>query len=161
VARLRAVRVRSEDGRITDAVDIRRPVAVEMEYEVLKRGHVLLPYFDFFNEEGVHVFTAVDQDPAWRKRPRPTGCYTSTAWIPGNLLSEGMLIANAVVVTLNPNSLQFYERDAVALQVVDSLDGDSARGDWAGRMRGVVRPLLKWTTQFSPNGLETDGTVTE
>ena len=35
-----------------------------------------------------------------------------------------------------------------------SLDGDSARGDWAGEMYGVVRPLLKWSTQFSPNGHE-------
>jgi len=154
IARLRAVRVRTEDGRIADAVDIRRPVAIEMEYEVLESGHVLLPYYDFFNEEGVQVFTAVDQDSAWRKRPRPTGRYVSKAWIPGNLLSEGMLIANAVVITLNPNTLQFYEHDAVAFQVVDSLDGNSARGDWAGKMLGVVRPLLKWSTQFDPNGSE-------
>ena len=151
VARLRAVRVRKENGQIADAVDIRRPVAIEMEYEVLKSGYVLLPYYDFFNEEGVQVFTAVDQDPAWRKRPRPTGRYVSKAWIPGNLLSEGMLIANAVVITLNPNTLQFYEHDAVAFQVIDSLDGDSARGDWAGKMVGAVRPLLKWSTHFSPD----------
>ena len=51
---------------------------------------------------------------------------------------------------------QFYELDAVAFQVIDSLDGDSARGDYAGRMTGVVRPLLQWSTQFSPNGHEKD-----
>jgi lipopolysaccharide transport system ATP-binding protein len=38
----------------------------------------------------------------------------------------------------------------VAFQVIDSLDGDSARGDWAGRWTGVVRPALKWTTQYTP-----------
>jgi lipopolysaccharide transport system ATP-binding protein len=152
VARLCAVRVRDPDQNITEAIDIRVPVAVELEYEVRVPGHVLMPYFDFFNDEGVHVFTAIDQDPDWRRRARPTGRYTSKAYIPGNLLSEGTLIVNAVVVTLEPNTLQFYERDAVAFQVIDSLDGDSARGDWAGRMRGIVRPMLEWETEFRPNG---------
>jgi lipopolysaccharide transport system ATP-binding protein len=152
VARLRAVRVLGQDRQISEAVDIRKPVVVEMEYEVLTPDHVLLPYYDFFNEAGVHVFTAVDQDRDWRKRPRPLGSYTSRTCIPGNLLSEGTLIVNAVVVTLEPNTLQFYERDAVAFQVIDSLEGDSARGDWAGRMQGVVRPMLEWETEYRPDG---------
>jgi lipopolysaccharide transport system ATP-binding protein len=38
----------------------------------------------------------------------------------------------------------------VAFQVIDSLDGDSARGDYAGPFPGVVRPLLQWTTSFEP-----------
>jgi lipopolysaccharide transport system ATP-binding protein len=32
-------------------------------------------------------------------------------------------------------------------QVVDSMDGVSARGDYMGHIPGVVRPMLKWTTQ--------------
>jgi lipopolysaccharide transport system ATP-binding protein len=36
----------------------------------------------------------------------------------------------------------------VAFHVVDSLDGNSARGDYAGTMEGVVRPMLKWQTVF-------------
>ena len=152
VARLRAVRVRTEDGQITDAVDIRRPVALEMEYEVLRSGYVLSAYFGFYNEEGVHVFPTADLDPAWRRRPRPAGRYVSTAWIPGNFLSEGTLFVDVGLATMDPIIAQFHERDVVAFQVIDSLEGDSARGDWAGRWGGVVRPLLQWSTQFSPNG---------
>jgi len=154
VARLRSVRVRSQTGKVIDTVDIRRPVAVEMEYEVIQGGHVLLPHFHFHNEADEHVFVSYDQDPAWRKRPRPAGCYTSTAWIPGNLLAEGTLYVEAALITLNPNIVQFGE-DAVAFHVVDSLDGNSARGDWAGRVPGVVRPLLNWETRFRPKS--TDG----
>jgi len=153
VVRLRAVRVRTEDGRIADAVDIRQSVAIEMEYEVLEAGYVLLPHYLFVNEEGVRLFVAVDQDPTWRKFPRPTGCYVSTAWVPGNLLSEGTLFVHANLFTLNPDILQFTAPDAVAFQVIDSLDSGSARGDWAGSIPGVMRPLLKWNTQFSPDGI--------
>jgi len=37
--------------------------------------------------------------------------------------------------------------------VVDNLDGGaSARGDWAKGIPGVVRPLLRWETEYSPAG---------
>jgi hypothetical protein len=44
--------------------------------------------------------------------------------------------------------------DAVAFQVIDSLDGNSARVDYIGNLSGVVRPFLKWKTEFSPYGKE-------
>jgi lipopolysaccharide transport system ATP-binding protein len=49
VARLRAVRVRTEDGAVSEAVDIRRSVGIEIEYEVLESGHVLVPNCHFYN----------------------------------------------------------------------------------------------------------------
>jgi len=161
VARLRAVRVRSADGQISDAIDIRRPVAVEMEFDVLDSGHVLLPHFHFANEAGVHVFSAHDTDPEWRQRRRPAGRYISTACIPGNFLTEGTIYVEAAIVTLNPVTVQFTERDAVAFRVLDSLDTDTARGDWAGEMYGVVRPLLDWTTDFSSGKYQRVGDAVE
>ncbi len=158
VARLRAVRVRAEDGEITDTVDIRKPVRVEMEYDVLKPGYSLLPNFQFYTEEGVHAFGAFDIDPAWRRRPRPVGRYASTVWIPGNFLSEGMMYVGAGCETVDPRIFQFWEADAVAFQVFDSPDGDSARGDYPVRIKGAVRPLLKWSTQLS--AAENQATVT-
>ena len=46
---------------------------------------------------------------------------------------------------MDPVTIHFFERDAVAFQVIDKLEGDSARGDYAGPYPGVVRPMLKWT----------------
>jgi len=150
IVRLHAVRVLTEDGQIADAVDIRKPVCIEMEYEVLKKGTVLVPNLHFFNEEAACVFVAIDQDPTWRGKPRPECLYVSNAWIPGNFLSEGTLIVGVAISTMDPVKAHFYETDAVSFQVVDSLDGDSARGDYAGPMPGVLRPLLRWTTRSSP-----------
>ncbi|MGE3818184.1 MAG: ABC transporter ATP-binding protein [Isosphaeraceae bacterium] len=146
IVRLRAVRVRSEDGRVVASIDIRNPVGIEMEYEVRIPGHVLVPNLHFHNEEGVCVFVTQELEPEWRGRPRPAGRYVSTAWVPGNFLSEGTLVVGAAISTMTSLRVHFFERDAVAFQVVDSTDGDSARGDYAGRVPGVVRPLLRWTT---------------
>jgi lipopolysaccharide transport system ATP-binding protein len=145
VVRLNAVRVISEDGETIANVDIRKPVGIEMDFEVIKPGHVLTPYYRLVNEEGQVVFTTDDQDPEWRRRPRMAGRYLSTAWIPGNFLSEGTLIVSTAIRTLVPHTLHFYEPDVVAFHVVDSIDGDSVRGDFAGYIPGVVRPQLRWT----------------
>jgi lipopolysaccharide transport system ATP-binding protein len=154
IVRLCAVRARTEDGRIMDAMDIRKPIGIEMEYEVLKPGNIFMPNFHFYNEQGLHLFFAGDSDPAWHRKPRPAGRYVSTAWIPGNLLSEGTLFVAATIVSLDPVTIHFFERDAIAFQVMDSLDGDSARGDYAGAMPGVIRPLLHWDTVYCPNRIE-------
>jgi lipopolysaccharide transport system ATP-binding protein len=151
VARLRALRVRDEDGQIADITDIRRPIRVEMEYDVIQPGHVLLPYYDFYNEEGVDVFSTIDRDPAWRGRPRPKGRWVSTVMIPGNLLAEGTLFVGPGLMSLNTMMAQYQERDPVAFHVVDTQEGDSARSDWPGKVDGVMRPLLNWKTQFAPH----------
>jgi lipopolysaccharide transport system ATP-binding protein len=158
VVRLRAVRVRSQDGEICESVDIRCPVGIEMEFDVVEPGHVLIPGYHFINQEGVCVFVASADEAEWRRTPRPAGTFTSTARIPGNFLSEGPLIVTATMATMEPFRAHFFERDAVAFQVIDTLDGDSARGDYTGPMPGIVRPMLDWTSQFTPANGSTGGT---
>ena len=43
-------------------------------------------------------------------------------------------------------------RDAVLFQVVDCLTADdTARGDYPRPVPGVMRPMLRWTTEYTPN----------
>lgn len=159
--RLIAARVRKEDGQVSEAQDIRCAVRLEMEYEVLSEGLLLMPYFAIFNEEGIKVFTSIDLDPDWRQQRRPVGHYVSTAWIPGNLLAEGMYYVSATMRSVDPMRRHFRERDVIAFQIIDSHDGDSARGDFTGTIPGVIRPLLKWETQYSPNGHRPSAVIAE
>jgi lipopolysaccharide transport system ATP-binding protein len=154
VARLRAVRTRTDDGELAGVFNITKGLSIEMEYEVLKSGYVLIPNFNIYNDNGIWVFTTMDLDPKWRGRPRPRGTYVSVTRIPGNLLAEGTLSVEPAMMTPEPLIGHFRERDTITFQVVDSHNGDSARGDFNGNMEGVVRPLLEWTTQFTPSERE-------
>jgi lipopolysaccharide transport system ATP-binding protein len=149
VMRLRRVRVCSEDGLTIETVDIRRPFGIEVVFEVLEPDHALTPNLHLFNEEGVCVFVSSDMNSDWRSRPRPVGEHVSTMWVPGNFLAEGGFTVRAAVSTMDPLQVHADEVDAVAFHVVDTLEGDSARGDFAGPMPGVVRPLLLWTDEVS------------
>lgn len=150
VVHLRSVRVRTNDGLVRDSVDIRKSIYLDMEYDVLESGHELIVYYHVMDDQGMEIFITMDNDPAWRRRPRTVGRYTSTAEIPGNFLSEGMLYIGAGIWNRNPEFKRFSVRDVVAFLVTDSMDGDSARVDWIRHMPGVVRPLLNWETSFSP-----------
>lgn len=145
LVRLRAVRMRNGSGAMSDTMDIREPICLEVEYEVLRPGQIIVPHADFVNEEGVTAFVTIDLDPAWHRRPRPVGTFVSTVRLPPNFLAEGSLVAGIALSTMDPFIVHVHVPDAVAFHVTDALDGDSARGDYGGHMPGVVRPLLEWS----------------
>ena len=150
VARLRSARIRDVDGHTVDSMDIRQSVGIEMKYEVLASNQVLVPNFHVYNEEGACIFITHDHDAKWFRKPRPAGTYTSTAWIPENYLAEGTFSIGVALSTMVPLRVHLHIADAIMFQVLDGGDGDSARGDYTGHIPGAVRPLLAWSTEFTP-----------
>jgi lipopolysaccharide transport system ATP-binding protein len=156
--RLRSVRVTDENGHTNFSFDIRKPVGIELTFDVLRpTTYPLYPFITGHNEEEVHLFTSIDTDSEWRQQTRPPGRYVSTAWIPGNFLAEGTATIGVGIRTEVPHILHFFEYDTVAFQTVESPEGDSARVDYSGRMRGVVRPYLRWSTQHEPESMVYQG----
>ena len=144
-ARLLAARVVS-DGMRSAVVDIRRPVRIEIDYEVLQSRYPLHPNIHVFNDEGVCVFVSNDSFFADTRSPRAPGQYRATVEMPGNFLAEGMFSVDVAMSTFEPVLVHFVERGALAFQVNDPGEGDSARGSYAGPYPGVARPQLAWTT---------------
>lgn len=153
VARLKAVRIRTEAGEVTEEVDIRRPIGIEVEYWHLSTDPALRPSVNVnvINEDGVSLFVSNDfNDPIWARTPREPGVVRATCWIPGNFLAEGRHFVNAAVSTYNPTMAHAGEAEAVAFQVVDRSAGDGVRGPYVGEWPGVVRPMLAWSIQTEP-----------
>jgi len=145
LARLRSVRVVGEERRSLDAADIRRPVGIEIRFEVLRHGEPVFPKIKLLDSQGDVAFNALDTRDRWDEPTQP-GEYVATAWIPGNLLSEGLYTVDVNICSLGgpkfvPHAIA---SDAVSFNVQDPVEGDSARGRYAGALRGAVRPLLEW-----------------
>jgi homopolymeric O-antigen transport system ATP-binding protein len=150
VVRLFGVRIRSEKGELSDSFDIRRPIGIELEYEVLESGHIFHPHFALLNDDGATLFVAQDVDPAWLGRKRPPVRYVSTAWIPGNFLAEGAFSVWVSIMTLEPECIRADMADAVLFRVVDCLEAqDTARGAYPRPIPGLLRPKLEWTTRVA------------
>jgi lipopolysaccharide transport system ATP-binding protein len=154
VARLNSICVRDELGNANEAIDIRQNIRIEINFDVIKPGYVLLPTFSLWSEDGICVLDAVDLDPEWRERNRPIGNYIATALIPGNMFGEVTFSVSTGMLTLQPKfSRQYRQTDVIKFRIIDSVNFDSARGDWTGNLQGFMRPKLKWITKVSLNSL--------
>ena len=145
LVRLASVRIVDEDRETVDSIDVRRPVGIEIAFTVLKDGDPFRPQIMLVNEQGVHAFNAMDTNPRWH-HPTPVGEHLATAWIPANFLNEGLMTITVFLSTLaSGRTVQHVlERDVVSFQVVDPVEGDSAKGDHSGQWYGGVRPKLEW-----------------
>ena len=129
---------------------MRRPVGIEIAFHVaaLATAPPVFPKLKVYDARRNVVFNAMDTSARWRE-PTVRGEYVSTAWIPGNLLNEGLMSVDAGVCSLGAPKLRPHAglSDAVSFHVQDPGEGDSARGLFTGQWQGVVRPLLEWTTE--------------
>jgi lipopolysaccharide transport system ATP-binding protein len=145
LVRLRSLRV-VQKGDEAAVVDVREPVGIEVGFEVLKRGQPVFPKIKVYDPQSVVAFNAMDTSSKWDE-PADPGTYVSTAWIPGNLLNEGLVTVWAQIASLTQPKLHTHAGGGVAFHVQDLGEGDSARGRYLGEWQGVVRPLLEWTTE--------------
>jgi lipopolysaccharide transport system ATP-binding protein len=147
IARLRAVRVLSSDGTVTEEIDSRQRFAVEVEYDLLRTRDKLRPFANlhFFNDEGVCLFVSGDHvNTDWVATERRPGTVRSTCWLPADFLNEGRVVVSAAVSSLDPTVVHARENDAVAFMVVDKSE-EGARAGFARDLPGAVRPLLEWS----------------
>lgn len=147
IVRLYKVEVHNRNNQISGSFDIRKDIGVTMKYQVLKNGHLFTHGCNLFNEQGINILDSHDVVSTLSKYPRKKGFYSSTVWIPGNFLSEGLVMVGVAILNQDTFRIHFHELDAVAFRVVDNIEGDSARGKYTGGFPGIVRPILKWDTR--------------
>ncbi len=150
-ARLRAARVVDESGQVGHTFDIRRPLGIELAFTVLRDTLPLFPKIKLLDPAGEVAFNALDTSPTWSEPPE-TGDYVTTAWIPANVLNEGLYTVDVDVCALgaigNPKLVHYAgAKEALSFHVHDPGEGDSSKGPFTGHLRGAVRPLLEWTTE--------------
>ncbi|HEU4972839.1 MAG TPA: ABC transporter ATP-binding protein [Gaiellaceae bacterium] len=149
LVRLLAVRVVDEGGEVVSSVDVRKPVGIEITFRVLRdSGRSVFPKIKIYDARRNVAFNALDTSSRWR-HPTASGEYVSTAWIPANLLNEGLIAVDVGVCSVGTTKLHPHTgaNDVVSFHVRDPGEGDSAKGPFTGQLHGVLRPLLEWTTE--------------
>jgi lipopolysaccharide transport system ATP-binding protein len=144
--RLLAARLQS-DGIDDGVIDIRRPIQIELDYEVLREHYVFHPNIHIFNDEGTCVLVTNDSYLPETRCSRPIGRYRAVVSIAGNFFSEGLYSMDVAISTMDPVRVHVVERGLLAFHIHDPAEGDSARGTYGGGYPGVVRPILPWTTE--------------
>lgn len=137
---LRGVRILDSKFAVTGNIDIRYPMYVEIEYELLQAMEGLRVYFLLSSSEGTVVFTTMDHDVINAKR-RAQGIYTSRCELPGNFLNTGQY---HVTAGADVPQIDTHFQEQVLHFFVEQTGGVS--GETAGfeRWAGVICPNLHW-----------------
>jgi len=125
-----------------------KPNAEVRKFKVLKDDAVFTHGLNVFNQEHVNIFSSHDVTSELRLQKRKKGNYTATAWIPGNLLPDGLFTISIALFTPNPLDIFIHEHEALTFEVFTDFSMHSARGDYAYSFPGVVRPLIPWTAKL-------------
>lgn len=147
IVKLNGVRIVGEDESVSEKLDINKSIKIIIEYEVLIAGEKLTSGINLFNQNGDYLFTSHDIKNARSQIKLGKGKYISAVIIPGNFLAEGIMNVSVSIMSYDPFAIHFHEKNILSFLVVDNLDGESARGIYAGEFPGLVRPILQWETQ--------------
>ena len=143
--RVRRIAIRPLDGSSGDLITVRTPLAIEIEIWNLREGALLNLGLTFVNAFGTVVFEAGPLDKStWQGRPYPRGLFRDVCYVPGDLLNDGAYAIELHVATNGSNLIYKHDRP-VGFTVADDVTG---RSGWYGEWRGVVRPILRWTTDL-------------
>ncbi len=149
VARLKAVRVRDQHGRVAHTVDISQPLSVEVEYWNLQANIRPTAILHFVDEYGHCLFSTGElNSDTWGLRTLEPGFVRAVCNVPGHFLAEGTIFLLAAVCSYNPNDVHALERDAVSFQVVDRTSGEGVRSIYVGDWPGLMRPMLDWRAEY-------------
>jgi lipopolysaccharide transport system ATP-binding protein len=86
-------------------------------------------------------------EPTETIRPKP-GIYESLVVIPPHLMADQTYSVDISIVASRGVKMHHVQHSgAVMFQIVDPIDGSSARGDYSERLKGVVMPKLPWSMQ--------------
>ena len=67
--------------------------------------------------------------------------------IPGNLLNDGAYTVGFALSTTSNLTMHFYVQNILNFIVLDDMENTPTRGFYRGPFPGVIRPLLKWSSE--------------
>ena len=138
------VKVVDKNNHIKQNHTISSDIIIEFSYQITQDNELFTHGFNLFNNHGIHIFSSHDKDSETLKTPLKKGIYTRKITIPGNFLAEGGYNCSFAIMKYNPFHVEFHEMDLVAFNIIDETNNINLRGDYSGRIPGLVRPILNW-----------------
>jgi lipopolysaccharide transport system ATP-binding protein len=154
IAKLKSVKI-FQDGKDNPSsrVDICKDVIIEITYINFKSSSKLGLNIWLDTITGIQVLSSSNDEyvclrkDKWNMIPHPKGTYVTTCRIPGYFLNEGEY---SIVIFINKYPGRRYDnlqKTTLTFKVVDT--GEMRKSGFYGGWRGVVRPRLDWSTEFT------------
>lgn len=140
--KLRAIRLKQEDGTISSVFDVEKAIRIDIVYEVKTSLLGLIIRLGLLTPTGEVAFQS--NDKSVRKDKVAPGRYRNTCIIPGNLLNVGEYIVRVGAGSPEMKKGELPDREYLRFQTIGTGSyGAQYRGKWPG----VVCPKLDWVIE--------------
>jgi hypothetical protein len=148
--KLIAARIINARHETAYTIPINEPIGIEVVYDIYIGGKVIEPGLHFRTEQQVVAFVAAYIDESRPNSNTKPGRYTTTAWVPPNLMNSGIYYVTIVMTTPDPMERHESHENVLSFHVHEPDDPHgTARGRYGRQFPGPVRPLLTWQTSFA------------
>ncbi len=131
-----------DDKKITDT----KPIQIGVEYWNLTGINLSIILY-FVLEDNVVAFTSGSYlSPEWNHFSSKKGVIRSVCEVPGNLLNTSTYKVNIFFVR-NMRGIVYKMPSAIIFSV---LENEGREFGWLGKIPGVIKPVLKWQSEFIP-----------
>ncbi|MBW1908169.1 MAG: ATP-binding cassette domain-containing protein [Deltaproteobacteria bacterium] len=146
--RLRRIRLIPESEPPDMIITIASSLKISVDYWNMVPQTAIVVNLAFYAIDGSLAFVSLTtNEPTWNGRPFPKGLFRSTCYIPAHLLNEGTYRIR--LLFLNESAHHLYDHPEAVVFTVHDTENRGIR--WYGRWQGIVRPVLKWTTEQLKN----------
>ena len=129
---------------IATRFDTTDTIGLTFEYEVLNGSTQFTHGINLYNQEDQHIFSSHDVTSDISNLKKEKGNYKATAWIPGNLLPEGIYHLSVALFNPNPVDIFLHEEKILSFEIYTDFGKLNARGNYADHFPGIIRPLINW-----------------
>jgi lipopolysaccharide transport system ATP-binding protein len=144
IVRLHRIRVRPESGYAADALTVKTPFVIEIEYwNLIPRTRLQLALHLYTEQDIIAFTTGNGAQIAANDAYTAAGLFRGSCYVPGDLLNTGRH-RFVLVVVKDRDSVIYTHESAISFEI---LDQNAAEAGFYGREPGVVQPVLKWTTE--------------
>ncbi|MDP3871355.1 MAG: ABC transporter ATP-binding protein [Methyloversatilis sp.] len=145
VIRLDAVRIIDAAGAVRSEFDVKEPLTVEIEFEILKERYPVNVHLHVKDLSGHYVLVSMDNLIADAGAHRRPGRYRERCTITAPLLNVGDY---RIDLEFWPGKLpehRFMKASVLSFSVTDDSSPEGVRGDWPNQWPNcIVRPSLPW-----------------
>ncbi len=148
-AELHRAWIENDIGEVTCSFGLHENIRIVMDYSIKQTvANVAFPNFHLFDERGEYVFCTAASASQLGEYKGELGRFQASCVVPANLLNSGYFTVGVAVTCMDPGTIvSFFERAAIAFQVIEDLDQtlDEFRHGYVGPVPGPIRPRLNWT----------------
>ena len=122
-------------------------IGITIGYNVLVQGYKIQSALNFYNSADVNLFDSHESANDSISQVKNVGEYRSTVWIYKNIFNEGIIKVGVALLTQDPFKVYFHDKNALYLSLYEDFEISTTRGEFKGKLPGLIRPKLKWETK--------------